>query len=169
MAKIPSQERLLALLEYDPTTGVIAWRRREWIDRRGRAKAFRHGGKIAGHQRRDGKRVLSVDGHLLLAHRVIWKLVTGQEPDCIDHINGDCTDNRFHNLRNCSQADNNRNVARRSDNLSGHSGVRFRTERGCWIAVLAGKWIGSFGTKEEALEARRKAQAAEGFTERHGK
>lgn len=168
MSKIPSREYLNSVLIYTPETGELVWRRREWIDKRGRRKAFKFGGKPAGHLRDDGKYVIGVGRSLHLSHRVIWKMVHGEDPDCVDHINGDCSDNRLENLRNVSQAENNKNIARRSDNTSGVGGVSYRADRRAWRAYLKGKTIGSFKTKQEAIEARLNAQRKAGFTERHG-
>lgn len=166
--ELPPQEYLNSVLSYNPETGALTWRKREWIDKRGRHKAFRWGGRAAGHLRADGKFVMGVGGALHLSHRVIWKMVHGEEPECVDHINGDCSDNRLENLRNVSQAVNNRNVARRSDNTSGMAGVTYQKDRGVWRAYLKNKTIGRFRTKQDAMDARLEAQRKAGFTERHG-
>lgn len=168
MADIPTKQRLDDLLTYDAETGVLTWRERKWIDNRGRNKAFRFGGKVAGHPRSDGKVVVGVDGRLHLAHRLIWMMVHGEKPDCVDHINGDCGDNRLCNLRNGTQADNNRNVARRSDNASGQAGVNYDATRRTWRVTLQGRAIGSFKSKSDAIACRLRAQRAAGFTDRHG-
>ena len=135
---LPDQAELQDLLSYDPESGLLTWRKREWVDSRGRSRAFKFGGKVAGSVRSDGKAVVGIHGALHLAHRVIWKMVHGEEPDCVDHINGDCSDNRLENLRNVSQAENNRNVARRSDNTSGVGGVSYQADRRAWRAYLMG-------------------------------
>lgn len=49
------------------------------------------------------------------AHRLIWKYVTGEDPDIIDHINGDRFDNRWHNLRNVDAALNSRNTRKKAN------------------------------------------------------
>ena len=54
-------------------------------------------------------RLLYLDGRQLRAHRVIWKMTNGTEPEVVDHINGVSRDNRIANLRGTTQADNNRN------------------------------------------------------------
>ena len=43
-------------------------------------------------------------------HRVIYQLVTGIEPNYIDHINGNREDNSIENLRNVDQCRNMQNL-----------------------------------------------------------
>lgn len=169
MPSLPSQAELQERLSYVPQTGVLRWNARSWVDNRGRQRKLRFGGKEAGCLRSDGKVTVGIDGSLHLAHRVIWKLVHGVEAQCLDHLNGNPTDNRLANLRDGSRSQNNRNCARRSDNTSGCAGVSYRADRGVWRAYLQNKTLGSFATAAEAIEARRAAQLAANFTERHGR
>lgn len=81
---LPPQERLLALLSYDPQTGVLT---------------RRHNTKAITGKNSKGYLRLSVDGSVYKAHRVIYKMMTGQEPKCVDHRNGVVDDNRWDNLR----------------------------------------------------------------------
>jgi hypothetical protein len=81
--------------------------------------------------------------HYRLA-RVIWKLVTGDDPlGQIDHINRIRTDNRWVNLRVVTQQQNNLN--------RGVKGYYLRPS-GRYAAVLQGKNIGTFETPEEASQ-----------------
>lgn len=63
-------------------------------------------GKIAGTRRVDGYIKLCYRGKQWLAHKLIWKLVYGEEPTFIDHKNGERSDNRLENLRVCSKQSN---------------------------------------------------------------
>lgn len=51
----------------------------------------------------------SYGGYRNAAHRVIWAMVTGEQPDTIDHRNGVKSDNRWINLRNGTQQENTQN------------------------------------------------------------
>jgi hypothetical protein len=67
-------------------------------------------GKEAGSQRKDGYRKVEYKGKLWLTHRLIWKIVFGEEPAMLDHINGNRSDNRVENLRVCSRQGNTANT-----------------------------------------------------------
>jgi len=81
----------------------------------------------------------------------------------IDHINGDPTDNRKCNLRECTQSQNNANSKIRSDNTSGYKGVILdkravkKGYRNVWLARIRpqGKLIhiGAFETRKQAYRA----------------
>jgi len=107
----------------------------------------------------------------VFAHRVVWKLVTGEEPPTeIDHIDGNGLNNRWDNLRDGSHGENSRNMALSKRNTSGYNGIRKQRNR--WAAVFreGGKdvYLGSFDSKKEAAEVARKARLERGYTERHG-
>ena len=96
--------------------------------------------------------------HLYL-HRIAIKAQAGQ---IVDHINGERTDNRRCNLRLATQSENQRNRAGlASNNSSGFTGVH-RVRSGRWVAIIRmdGERIhlGTFGTIEEAVSARRAAE-----------
>ena len=92
------------------------------------------------------------------AHRVVWFLVTGEDPgdQVIDHVNGDGLDNRFDNLRVCDQKDNMRNSKKSRNNAQKYKGVSKHGNRGYQARIgVNGKQIalGTFSTQEEAAEA----------------
>jgi len=69
-------------------------------------------------------------------HRIIWKLVTRNDPISyeIDNINLIKSDNKFDNLRLCSGSQNCHNQYKRNNNTSGHKGVTFDKSSNKWRA-----------------------------------
>jgi hypothetical protein len=147
-----SHDRLKQLLDYDPDTGAFRWK-----ITKGRAKS----GQFAGATDAYGYRVIRVDGALYKAHRLAWLHVYGEWPNgLLDHINRAPGDNRLCNLREVTQSENMHNSNRKS--VSGVPGVRWRAERNKWVAQIRVGYrnhvIGSFASKQEAIEARRQAE-----------
>lgn len=118
--------RLRELLDYDPGTGVF------------RHKHGKRAGKIAGSIRPPKNyRYLIVDGHHYSAHRAAWLYVTGEWPaDQIDHRDGLPDSNAFRNLRECTNAENCQNRAKRSDNESGFVGVTWDRRNKRWRSQI---------------------------------
>jgi hypothetical protein len=82
-------------------------------------------------------------------HRFVWLLKHGTLPPIIDHINGDKQDNRIANLRAATPRLNSLNRV----NLRNGVQPRARKYGGThWIAMLAGRSLGTFATKESAEE-----------------
>lgn len=100
--KYPSQAELLDDFEY--RDGLLYWKR---------AKGKRDLSKPVGVKTSNGYLTVSyyVDGtrKRLLLHRVIWLMHHGNDPDTIDHINRDRSDNRIENLRDVSLSLNHMN------------------------------------------------------------
>lgn len=171
-------EQARRLLRYEPETGKLYWleRPREMFQT---SRAFgtwntRYAGQEAlsyvdGHGYRRGNLL----GRTYQSYRVIWLIQTGEWPEGhIDHINGVRDDNRWENLRQVTNAENQRNAKRRIDNKSGVTGVFWSKRRGKWYAQVgtrsALKHLGSFSTIEEAEAARRIANIRYGYSDRHG-
>lgn len=162
MKPLPSQAELLSLLQYCPETGDLTWLPRS--DPR-----FRHAGKPAiNHLQEKGYLVGRINGSGVKAHRIIWKMVTGVDPEVIDHINGDRSDNRWVNLRSVSPVENARNLGLSKNNTSGHNGVYWFPRYQKWMASIRingkRKNLGYFATKAEAIAARTMADKAHGYT-----
>ena len=112
-------------------------------------------GDAAGSLYNHGYYLTGVNGVLLLNHRIVWFLETGEQPpEFLDHVNGDKQDNRIENLRPATKRENAYNRGARSDNTSGLKGVHL--SEGKWVArcQVAGKrhYLGYYTTPEEAAE-----------------
>lgn len=119
----------------------------------------------------DGYKHGAIHGVHYCSHRVIWKMVTGEDPMDVDHIDGDRQNNRWSNLRNVPRKLNLQNRAKGSDNRSGVIGVR-QTRYG-WQATISddGKVIcvGSSKDFAEAVRMRREAEIKYGYHPNHGR
>jgi len=186
--QLPDPNLLRKVLRYDPSTGDMIWLARP-------IEMFTHCGKRAAIQCRlwnakfagkpafycihiSGYKSGGIFGQLHLAHRVAWALHYGvSDFGMIDHIDGDRTNNRISNLRLASCEINTQNAHRRHDCTSGVTGVHWHVDkrwgRPCWTArIQCGKqriFLGSFDNLEDAIKARRAAEAKYGFGPTHGK
>jgi hypothetical protein len=178
---LPSQEYLLLVLSYEEDTGELRWKKRT-PDMFQSAKRpsmtcnswnAKHSGKPVAYTGVRGYRRFKVGVGQQLAHRVIWKMVHGQEPIEVDHINGNRSDNRIANLRSVTKTQNQRNAGKRHDNTSGVVGVYWYPKYGKWLVKIGKRsasrsgHIGYFETKELAIEARRMAEEAHGYSGRN--
>jgi len=113
----------------------------------------------------------TIDGVYYLAHRVIWKIVTGEDPDEIDHIDGDRLNNALVNLRNVSRSENAKNLPMQTSNTSGIVGVYQKGKS--WAAHIGAGGttlhLGTFETRREAIAARKAADVAYGYHANHGR
>lgn len=178
---LPPQEQLLKRLEYRPDTGELLWLPRAESEFEGLAYApARHAKswntKNAGRPAlaslmSNGYRHGMFDCVDFLQHRVIWKLWHGTEPDFIDHINGQRSDNRIGNLRSLTYTMNMRNRRISSNNTSGCPGVYFDAKAQRWAVQIEVdgevRYIGRWRDKGDAIAARVSATAGLGFTNRH--
>ena len=152
MAALPvAVSRLREVFEYHPETGNFV--RRHSI--RGA-----HAGTIAGYKMMHGYITIQVDKRQYLAHRLAWLYMKGEWPRYqIDHKNGDPSDNRWENLREASQTQQNINTAIRKNNTSGFRGVSWNAQNNKWRARLCEEDIGFFTSKHEAHRAYQAAAA----------
>jgi hypothetical protein len=153
-----TQKRLKELLHYDPVSGVFT---RLTDNRRGSRV-----GDIAGSHHHDGYIYIYVDGANYAAHRLAWLYVHGRWPFVdVDHKHGKEAGNGIENLREATEklnAQNERNA--RISSKSGLLGAYWSKSHKGWCAGITvarrKKWLGVFGTPEEAhaayVEAKRK-------------
>lgn len=178
--QLPSQDELITALEYDPKTGALLYKAmpRESFDSDRIWKAWnaRHAGKPAFSSISNGYKYGSVYNHRYLAHRIIYKMVHGEDPgEEIDHINGDRLDNRIENLRLVSCRENSMNRAIQANNTTGAVGVyrNHRSKSRPWYCYINndGKRVdlGSHRTFDDAVAVRKRAERELGYHENHGR
>lgn len=91
--------------------------------------------------------------HRIILERMLKRqLVTNEE---VDHIDGDCLNNRRENLRLATHSQNQKNRRRNENNLSGYKGVQAHGKG--WKARITSNgrniYLGVFYTPEEAHDA----------------
>lgn len=179
MKALPSKEVLREFLSYSEADGKLFWKPRKAEHFSGNeAQCRSFNSRMAGREAlafADNKGYLCgrFMGKPYKSHRIIYKLAHGEEPNVIDHIDGDKSNNRIANLRSVDVRQNSMNIAFRSDNKSGGHGVHFCSDSRKWIAriVVNGeyKFCGAYRVKELALAARKEAEIAHGFHPNHGR
>lgn len=162
---LPDKEFLKQCLSYNKVTGKLTWKSRpDWHFKDERVAMLRnakYAGKEAGIlNKTSGYVYVSLDNITYKAHRLIYVLVYGREPeDEVDHVNGVKTDNRLVNLRLATKSENQRNARIRKDNTTLFKNVSFHKRQQKYNArcTIGGKrvHIGSFDTPEMAYEAYR--------------
>lgn len=162
--KEPDQELLNQAFQYDPETGSLQYRN---LSASGKA------GECATHLHSRGYLNVSIGRKQYLAHRVIYLMMKGEWPEFIDHINHCRTDNRWENLRNVTQEDNNRNMSAQQNSTTGVVGVSLHKPTGKFRAYISinsrAKHLGLFDTLEAAKAARDEASGKAGYHLNHGK
>ena len=180
MSDVLKADSLRQLLDYDPATGSLFWRRRDislfagdlracrsWNARWAEKEAFTS-------KNNHGYKVGSIFGKISTAHRIIWIIAHGENAESqIDHINGDRADNRLCNLRKANNSENHKNQRLPSTNKSGAIGVHMDKRWGTWRAEIFDKgtrfYLGSFKTIDAAISARQEAEAKLKYHPNHGK
>lgn len=160
-----------SLIDYDHMSGIVTWRARHeslWRSTPKRSSSWecarwnsRHSGSVAGSKKRnDGYHNITIRGRHYRLHRIIWLWMTGEWPGRdIDHIDGDRSNNRWDNLRTATRGQNSANRGPHKNSKSGVKGVCLRG--GKWVARVKQKYIGSFETLPEAMEAYEQEAAKE--------
>jgi hypothetical protein len=151
-----TQEELKQLFHYDLETGIF-----KVVDtytkgmRRGNS-AF-YAGKIIGISDKLGYLSVNLSGRNYRLHRLAFLYVQGNIPKVVDHINGNPSDNRWVNLRACTQGENRRNQRLDRRNKTGFKGVHFNKEVGKFRAYIRHNYkrtyLGFFDSAEEAYAA----------------
>lgn len=176
-----NQKHLNKIFKYDPETGFLYRKklsRRDFLTNRAylthirKAKFDSPCGGVSSSGSKDYIQVRQFNKKLF-AHRIIWVMVHGYEPDNIDHIDGDGTNNKIDNLREVSTRVNSMNTRKGSKNTTGFIGVyRNTSARKPWRVFIKVKGVmisrGTFEIIEEAIVERKLAEREYGFHMNHG-
>lgn len=143
----PDQVTLKSVLSYAPDTGLFTWN--EAPD------------EPAGCIYSLGYVTIGLGGDSYFAHRLAFLYMTGEIPECVDHIDQNRSNNTWTNLRSCTHSQNLANRGVQKNSKSGFKGVYLCKRRNHWLAQLTvrGKQmkLGSFSTPEDASAAYQKA------------
>ena len=96
-------------------------------------------GDRAGNSKADGYRYITLNKKTYKEHRLIYKLLTGLEPDIIDHINNEPSDNKIDNLRSVNTSINGKNRVCLKKPKSGHNHIVYQERPGRnpeWIVKM---------------------------------
>jgi len=161
-----TQKRLKELLHYNKNTGIFTNR----TTRSSVAKA----NEIAGGKNKYGYIVITLDYKEYYAHRLAILYMFGYPPKFhIDHKNHNKSDNKINNLRDVTILDNQRNRSLSVNNSTGFNGVHFDKVNRKYVASIKikGKKIhlGRYKDKQDAINARKKANIKYNFHTNHGK
>lgn len=173
-----SQQELQERLNYDPKSGLLTWKVRPestfankqawaaWNTRFSNKPAFT---TING----EGYRIGSINNVVMSAARVIYTLMTGTEPEMIDHIDGNRTNDSWVNLRNVDAATNLKNKKKSIANKSGVTGVCWDKARNKWEATIGHNRksikLGYFECINDAITARKLAEIEYNYHPNHGR
>lgn len=140
-------EYIKEILEYDPETGILRWKKK--INRRVVIGAI--AGSISENRVNVMINYVNYKGHILA-----WVIFYGEWPTFeIDHKDTNGTNNSINNLRRATRSQNSANTKPRKNTLSGAKGVTKAKDK--WLARIKvnGKQIrlGLFNTVEEAAAA----------------
>ena len=116
-------------------------------------KGGKQAGSTAGSPHNAGYRQITIDRKKYLIHRLVWLYHYGEMPTQIDHINGNRSDNRIENLRECSYSQNHGNKRMNRNNTSGYKGVFLDKRDGFWMVYVAHEYKGRYKTIQEAADA----------------
>lgn len=168
--KMLSQEELREMFDYHPATGRL-YRKPLTAEHFPNTKDPRGAGWVANNYNSQfagkeaftstdsrGYKTGKIHNVNYQAHRIVWKIVHGTDPFLIDHINGDKSDNRAENLRECTNAENCRNSKRNPGTISQFRGVGRIKGSDRWSANISlgnglKKNLGSYSTELDAAKA----------------
>jgi hypothetical protein len=120
-----TQEKLKAILHYEPLTGVFT----NIIAGNGRVL-----GKNPAYLNSYGYLVIQINYKVYLASRLAFLYMTGSIPNIVDHSNCIRNDNRWSNLREATYQQNKHNSVIPKNNTTGVKGLRYIERYGLYEA-----------------------------------
>jgi hypothetical protein len=131
-------ERLNEVLYIDSKVGKCYWR----VSNTNSVKVGDRAGCI--HKSSSSEdlsyRVIRIDKKQYKEHILIWFFVTGKWPlRDLDHKDTDGLNNRYKNLRLCTNSQNNGNTGLRKNNTSGFKGVSWHEPSKKWVVYICYK------------------------------
>lgn len=165
MANNLTQSELKELLDYNERSGIFTWKKSP-------SRRIKSGTKAGTLQH--GYSIIRINNVGYRAHRLAWLYVYGEFPkDQLDHINHKKNDNSIKNLRECSDAENKRNVSIQKNNVSGFTGVSWSKHAKKWNVNIyvnrKKKNLGYFSDLQDAILKRKEALINWGYHPNHGK
>ena len=131
---------------FDYIDGNLIWK----VDKSRQVKV----GDIAGHLDTFGYICVGIDNKLYKAHRLIYLYHNGYLPPCLDHIDGNKSNNKIDNLRSASTSQNQMNIRLSTKNTSGTKGVTWNKKSKKWLVRVRAEskehCFGYFDDKELA-------------------
>jgi hypothetical protein len=159
---LPPQDVVRNLLNYDAETGAFTWKNPAYAKYKGRVA-----GKIDPITKY--RRIRLGDRGVFMGHRLAWLYVHGDYDHalfCIDHIDGNRSNNAIANLRLATFSQNTAHCKTRRNTKTGVKGVTV-THHGTYRVVIrphgpgsAKIELGCYGTLEEAAAVRLAASRA---------
>jgi hypothetical protein len=145
---LPDQAALNKRYSYNPETGQLTWRITS-------ANGQRKPGDTVGKRQDDGTLAVKFNGVWFFGHRLIWVMVTGDDPGefVIDHRDGDPSNNRFQNLRMASHVANSANRGHTRGRGLPKGVVKIGSRFVARIGDGGKDFLGSFEKSEEAEAA----------------
>ena len=139
---LPPVALLRELFDYDPVIGEVRNKVR-------RANSL--AGALSGNKRRDGYIIITLNYVRYSAHRLAWKIQTGEEPPVhLDHKDRNPSNNAFSNLR---ASDPWSNQGNRKPGRGRYLPGTKRNGNNRWAAKCVDGHIGQFDTEKEAHQA----------------
>lgn len=176
--ELPSQDYLKECLTYFPETGKLYWKARPQTHFKSINTFKIWNSKFSGKETStytcgSGYPSIRLDNRKYSTHRVIWKLVYGEDPEDIDHINGNKLDSRLINFRSVSHQENHKNQKKPKNNSTGTVGIYWNKALEKWQAKICvfykQKHLGYFDNFEKAVAVRKAAELEYGYHPNHGK